>query len=59
MEHDRDSLKEITSPLSNAQIDQFFDDGFVILPDFVSNESLHDLHQDVEFAIDRLADSLS
>ena len=55
---DRNHLKQLPGPLSDSQIDGFFDDGFLILPEMVSTETLHALRHDVESAIDRLAHSL-
>lgn len=57
-QNDRNILKRLSGPLSDAQIDDFFDDGFLILPEMVSAETLQDLQHDVESAIDRLADTL-
>ena len=49
------SVTRATGPLTAAQVDRYYEDGFLVLPSFVGQGLLTRLQEDVEVQIDKLA----
>ena len=49
------STARATGPLTAAQVDRYYEDGFLVLPSFVGQGLLTRLQEDVEVQIDKLA----
>ena len=51
----RSTASHKTGPLTAAQVDRYYEDGFLVLPSFVGQGLLTRLREDVEVQIDKLA----
>ena len=51
----RSTASRKTGPLTAAQVDRYYEDGFLVLPSFVGQGLLTRLREDVEVQIDKLA----
>ena len=51
----RSTASRTTGPLTAAQVDRYYEDGFLVLPSFVGQGLLTRLREDVEVQIDKLA----